>query len=176
MLSYVETKKLIKLIKTFYPERYKNYTESDYQDLLDTLQIVFADYTVEQISTAIYIFVRQDTKGFAPSVGQLIEIITKVSTPKSNNLSVDEAWSKVVKAVQNSAYNSIQEFEALPEACKRVVVSANNLRIWGDLSVDEFQTVIKSHFYRSYQADAVKQKEELKIPATVRNLLVAENK
>lgn len=174
MLSFLDVKKLIKLIKTFYPERFRGYTEVDYQDLTEMFQVVFADYTSDQISTAIYLFVRQDVKGFAPTPGQLIEIITKMSSQVRNELSVDEAWDRVVKAVQNSTYNSEKEFEALPDACKKVVVSPRNLIVWGDMSEDEFHTVIKSHFYRSYNASTLKAKEELKIPASVRTLLEAE--
>ena len=93
-----------------------------------------------------------------PTVGQIIEKIKSLSNPKGDMTEV-EAWALVYKAICNSAYNSIEEFEKLPNVVKRAVGNADVLKSWSMLSLDEVNTVIQSNFMRSYKSSNTQQKQ-----------------
>ena len=166
-----ETAKIIYVIKATYPNSFKNYTTQDYDNMIVAWSSVMEDYTYEQASAGLKVYLSSDTKGFPPSPGQVIDCITKITTPPQNDLTVDEAWGYVLKAAANSGYNAAAEFEKLPEIVRKTVGSVANLRNMGMMNSDEFHTVEKSHFYRSYRTNVEREKEIAKIPSSVRALI-----
>ena len=166
-----ETAKIIYVIKATYPNSFKNYTTQDYDNMIAAWSSVMEDYTYEQTSAGLKVYLSSDTKGFPPSPGQVIDCITKITTPPQNDLTVDEAWGYVLKAAANSGYNAAAEFEKLPEIVRKTVGSVANLRNMGMMNSDEFHTVEKSHFYRSYRTNVEREKEIAKIPSSVRALI-----
>lgn len=166
-----EVAKLIYVIKATYPNTFQKYTTQDIDNMIAAWLSVMEDYTYEQASAGLKIYLSSDTKGFPPSPGQVIDCILKIITPPSEDLIVDEAWSYVVKAISNSGYNAAEEYEKLPDICKKVVVSPANLRNWAMMDSDELHTVEKSHFYRSYRTQLERRREDAKIPSSVRALI-----
>lgn len=67
-----------------------------------------------------------------------------------------EAWAAVRNALQNSAYNSTAEFNALPRMVQKAVGSANQLHTWA-VDKDYNESVISSVFKKSY--DIICQRE-----------------
>ncbi|MBR1677302.1 MAG: hypothetical protein IJ706_08345 [Clostridia bacterium] len=166
-----EVAKIIYVIKATYPNSFQKYTSKDLENMIAAWSSVMEDYTYEQASTGLKVYLSSDTKGFPPSPGQVIDCITKIITPPQEDLTVDEAWGYVLKAVSNSGYNAAEEYEKLPDIVKKVVVSPANLRNWGLMNSDEFHTVEKSHFYRSYRTALERKREDAKIPSSVRALI-----
>lgn len=84
-----------------------------------------------------------------------------------------EAWSLVRKAVRNSGYHSVEEFEKLPEACQRAVGSAANLKEWALMDSERVETVEQSHFIRNYRTTVQRISEEKKLPESIRLLIAS---
>lgn len=164
-----ETSKIVYTLKAAYTKYYEHYTVQDYDNLISVWESVLEDYTYEQVSIGLNIYMRSDTKGFPPSAGQIIDCITKL-TPQ-NDMTALEAWHLVYKAIGNSTYHSDDEFAKLPEMCQRAVGSPANLREWAQMDTEKVNTIEQSHFIRSY--DAVKQRTQdmAKIPERTRNLI-----
>ena len=106
-MDNTSVKKLLAVVTTAYPNHFKGYTAADIDNLVMAWDMVLEDYTYEQASNGLKVFMRSDTKGFPPSPGQVVDCILKVYKPPESDLSADEAWYRVVKAVQNSNYNII---------------------------------------------------------------------
>lgn len=164
-------KKLIAVMISAYPNHFKSYTTADIDNLVMAWGMVLEDYTYEQASNGLKVFMRSDTKGFPPSPGQVVDCILKVYQPPDNNLSADEVWYKVVKATENSLYNSESEFEKLPEIAKKIIVTPARLRELALTDGDTLHSVEKSLFFRSFRAQIEREKENAKIPQSIKSLV-----
>lgn len=160
-----ETKKIVMIIASTYP----NWHPADLSFTVDAWASMLESFKYAQIAAALKAFILSDTGGFAPSVGQLIGMLDKLST--SGELSASEAWNMVAKAIKNGNYGSEAEFEKLPEAVQRVVGTPAQLREWAQVGSDINATVTRSNFIREYRAKVERERELRKIPVDVRTLL-----
>ena len=74
----------------------------------------------------------------------------------------------VYKAICNSAYNSVEEFNKLPVEIQRAVGSADMLKSWSQLDIEQVQTVIQSNVMRSYKVASKQKKEYDVLPENVK--------
>ena len=74
----------------------------------------------------------------------------------------------VYKAICNSAYNSVEEFNKLPVEIQRAVGSAEMLKAWSLLDIEQVQTVIQSNVMRSYKVASKQKKEYDVLPENVK--------
>ena len=143
----------------------------------DTYDVAFTELSMEVWFNALKEFDYQDVKvatfqyirtgKYKPKPADIIELIVNDKVPQQpEELSPQEAWALVYKAICNSAYNSIQEFEKLPELVQKAVGSADNLRQHA-IDYDFNIGVAQSNFLRAYNT-ILKRKENdyaLKIEA-----------
>ncbi len=112
------------------------------------------DFSAEDVYIGYKIFKRTKGSAFAPTPD---EIIACMRVPQE--LAVDSkagVWDEIRKAIGNSAYNSVKEFEKLSEVAKEIVRSASQLQEWATRE-DFNESVIQSLVFRSYD-EAVKNK------------------
>lgn len=83
--------------------------------------------------------------------------IAKTAKPKA--MTSLEAWALVYKAICKSGYNSVEEFNKLPDDCKRAIGSPENLEEMARMDVKTVQSVEQSHFIRNYDS-IVKRHEQ----------------
>lgn len=117
-----ETVKILMAIQAAYP----NFKVPDKTIAVDTWHMALSDYTYKEISIALNIYIRSDTSGFAPNIGQIIDKTQFLS--QQNDLNEMEAWEKIFKAIKNSGYNSEEEFSRLPPILQKIVVSPGALK------------------------------------------------
>ena len=122
------------------------------------------------VSAAAKAYINADTKGFPPSIGQIREKINLLTQPRS--MTEQDAWNRIRRAVSNSGYHAVDEFEALPPILKQMVGSPNQLREWGMMDADELQTVVASNFMRSYRVREKNEREIEALPASVKNVML----
>lgn len=164
-----ETTKLVFMIKSTYPKTYEKFSSKEFENMIDMWAFVLSEYDYCLISIGLKAFLTSDTSGFPPTPGQLIAY-TKTNDPK-RELTSNEAWSLVYKAICNSNYNSEAEFEKLPELCKKAIGNAASLRELASMDTNTVQSVEGSHFKRNYEALAKREKEYMKIPEATRRQL-----
>ncbi len=88
---------------------------------------------------------------FPPTIADIRTLVASYHVEREEGLGELEAWALVRRAVGNSIYASVAEFEKLPELVKKAVGSPENLCEWGKTEISETQTVIQSHFLRSFR-------------------------
>lgn len=141
-----EAKKLLMVISVAYP----NYKPSAPQNIVvDVWANQLKDYPYAVVSKALEDFIKSDTKGFAPSIGQLIDAMS--AKVHQNDMSEAEAWALVTKAVEKANYYADEEFKKLPELVRRAVGSPAALREYAMMDINDFQTVQKALFQRIYR-------------------------
>lgn len=162
-----ETAQLIFLLKEYYPNSFES---SSIENRVMAWHLIMKDYPYPEAEAAVLAFVATDTKGFMPSVGQIVDKLT--SLKGGQQLTEMEAWSLVQRACKNSLYNAAEEYKKLPEVIQRIVGSHNQLRDWAMCDQQEFNTVIQSNFMRSYKARAAGEREMLALPQSVKAVLL----
>ena len=159
-----ETKKIVAVIAT----TYSNFHPSDLSLLVDVWTSALMEYAYAEVSAALAAYIRTETSGFAPSPGQLIDLIAKAR--HADELTETAAWALVRRAIGRSAYHAEEEFEALPDAVRDAVGAPSQLWAWA-VDEDFNEGVISSNFMRSYRVTKQRRIEDEKIPERVRLLL-----
>lgn len=159
-----ETRKIIAVLMVAYPN-YKpiniDFTVSVWTDML-------SDYSYSEVDMAIKAYISTDTSGFAPAIGQVIDKIKSITTPRQ--MTDAEAWASVRKAISDSSYNAKDRFNELPVTCQRAVGSPAQLRMWAlDASYNE--NVVSSNFMRCYRTEVTRQSELSRMPSEVRQII-----
>lgn len=142
-----EVKKVIRIIKAAYPSFANNV---ELVDLVEAWSVVLAEDNAKDIERALMQFIRTDTKGFPPSLGQL----TTLAMPQVQESEL-AVWCQVYKAICNSNYNAREEFEKLPSAAKMAIGRPEQLQAWAMMDANTVLSVGQSNFLRSYR-EAVK--------------------
>lgn len=159
-----ETRKIIAVLMVAYP----NYKPINIDFTVSVWTNMLSDYSYSEVDMAIKAYISTDTSGFAPAIGQVIDKIKSITTPRQ--MTDAEAWSLVRKAISDSSYNATDRFNELPVTCQRAVGSPAQLRMWAlDASYNE--NVVSSNFMRSYRTEVARQNELSRMPSEVRQII-----
>ncbi len=142
------------------------------KDAFDVWYELFGNYPYEVVSAAAKAHMVSNTK--IPTPADINIQIVKLRKGNSDSLpSAEEAWAMVRKAVSRSYYYSESEFYKLPEIVQDAVGTHENLWAWAVMDIDEFETVQKSHFTRSYNGRVDRAKADEKLPKPIRSAVEA---
>lgn len=166
-----ETVQIMAVLKAAYPQYYKDTEEI--AAAVSLWQSMFEDEQYELVSAGVKAFIASDTKGFPPCIGQVKEQIARLTRPV-DAMTEQEAWSLVKKALRNSVYGYMEEFASLPEPIRATIRTPSTLREWGQISMQELDTVVASNFMRSYR-DTVRNRHEFALlPESVKQFAAKE--
>lgn len=157
------------ILEANYEPQFAKRTDLNKQAMVNLWAEHFLDKDYKLVMAAVNAYISTDTTGFVPNVGQINEHIRNLT--QQEQMSEQEAWGYVAKALRNSSYNSRDEFERLPEPIKRVVGSPSQLREWAMMDIETVQSVVASNFQRSYRAISKKEEMRQTLPGSVKALL-----
>ena len=159
-----EVRKLLYMINSIYP----NFKVENPEETINVWMEFLEDQNSGAIGASLKQYVRNNTTGFAPSIGQLIQ--GAYDLQNRDELSPAEAWNMVYKALCRSTYHAEQEFEKFPEEVKLAVGSPSQLRAWaGDSQFNE--AVASSNFRRAYATACERKRTDALMPPSVRKFL-----
>ena len=159
-MTVQETAKVFKVLQGAYP----NWKPS--KDTLAAWAALFTDEPLETVMAGVKAFIACDTKGFAPSIGQIKEVI---HTPPCD-MTESEAWALVRKAISNGIYGYEEEFKGLPAVVQKAVGSPMQIHHWAMLT-EGIDTVVASFFTRNYRMQIERLKTESALPVDVKKAL-----
>lgn len=166
-----EVKQIVMVIAAAYP----NFHPDNVTFLVSTWYQFLKDYDAAGIQSALHTYILTNASGFAPSVGQLISEYQKNQERSGavTYLNEQEAWSMVSSAIRRSGYNSLEEFNKLPEEVQQAVGSADSLHT---MAVDENynESVQSAHFVNAYKIVLKRKKENDSLPQNVMQRLRGE--
>ena len=178
-----EMAEIMDVLEIAYPAFYARQDESAKLKAMELWATTFADDPAQMVAMAVKAFIVSDTKGFPPNIGQIKDIIYKVTMPRELEMSELEAWTLVRRAIRGASMadwsrklgpdgigppSAVAKFNALPEILQRLVGDPGQLALWEELPDDEINTVIQSNFMRSWRAMVSHEKEMLALPQDIR--------
>ena len=166
-----EIGRLVYAVRGTYPKYYANMGAEDLKGLSMAWALVLGEYDFSIASRAVQLYLTNDTTGFPPSPGQIVDAIHKITNPRIAEMTATEAWALVRKAIRNGYYGAEEEFAKLPTACQRAIGSPSNLRELAQLDIDQVETVEQSHFIKAYNTQVVRERETAKMPSDIRALV-----
>jgi hypothetical protein len=135
-----DTARIMKMIKAAYPNFDKNGNEEDIANLWAWR---FKNVDVNAVFEAVGEYIDTDMSGFAPSVGQIKQIIAnKAYKP----IDPSDAWQQVLKALMDAGSYPQKAFDKLPAPVQRAVGSAATLRQWAMAPTSELESFTKQRF------------------------------
>lgn len=161
-----ETKQLLMRVSSAYPN-WK--PQADLTYVVETWWEYLSGYDYDLMRMALKAYIRSDTSGFAPSIGQLVDKIQTINSPAA--LSEMEAWSLVSRALRNGYYHAEEEYAKLPSLVQKAVGAPSQLRNWSVTDIESVENVIQSNFMRTYRAALKYEQEMAKMPAELRKIM-----
>lgn len=164
-----ETLKILAVLRGAYPQFYRSMDKKEAVSIVSLWHGMFSDDDYLVVGAAVKTLIASDDKGFPPTVGQVKAKIRLLTEPEE--VTEMEAWGIVMKAIRNSGYNSVEEFQKLPPVLQRVVGNPAQLKEWSQTDSETVQSVVSSNVQRSYRARATQDRELRAIPQDVRTLI-----
>ena len=170
-MNRIDTIKLMTVLQTAYPQFYAKKSNEEMNDAINLYMDMFQDEPAELVAMAVKALIKTRTSTWPPSIGEINEKIMQITQP--DEMTEQEAWACVAKALRNSTYNSAEEFEKLPPVVQRLVGSPNQLREWAQMDSDTVNSVVASNFQRSYRARAKNERDYLALPSSVKSYMLS---
>ena len=166
-----DTIKVLSVLRGAYPAFYRDITKQEAESTIALWASMFEEEPYELVGAAVKAFISGDGKGFPPAIGQIKERIRLITTPEE--MTEQEAWSLVSKALRNSTYGSEEEFAKLPPEVQAVVHDPGQLKQWAMSPAEDVESVIASNFMRSFRAKQKASKEYMALPTEVKRLMIS---
>lgn len=174
-MTFTEMSDVLAIIGAVYPRFYANLNENDVKAMTNVWLGFFANDDASLVSDAVKTFIANDTKGFPPVVGQIREKLDVINQAVHGfELTPQNAWGLVKRAMKDSAYHSAERFSELPDVVQEVVGSPSQLHDWAISDDGASESVIASNFQRSYAARAAVHREIRRMPGDVRARIESE--
>lgn len=143
-----ETQKILTILRVNYPNNFKSVANKNDMDLIvDTWDIQFKSYTLDEVFNAIMSIIAIDTSGFAPSIGRVKDELNKKY--KDSVMTDEEAWSIVLNSAKCNPTKAKSNFEALPGNIKKAVKHPKFLESLGNANISS-QGTFKKDFVKNY--------------------------
>lgn len=160
-----EVKVVMAIMEVSYPHWMMKQTDESMKIMLDLWSELLAEDNAQHVIRAVKTIIQTDIREYPPNIAQ---IRTKVyDMTHDADTSENEAWGLVMKALKNSIHHSIEEYAKLPKDVQ-MVVTAEQLKEWAQIEVDQLNTVIASNFMRSYKGRKASFKQDAILPESAR--------
>ena len=172
MLNREEINKVMFTLRVSYSAYFAKYTVTDFTYMGEAWAMYFEDYSLKDVMMGLKAYVAGGDRGFPPSPGQIIDKIHMIKNPPAKEMTAEEAWGRYVyPAICDGYYHARERFEAMPERIRKAVGSPDSLRELSQGDIDTVQSVEKSHFIRTYNEVRTREREEAKLPQSIRALI-----
>lgn len=148
-----ELVQFLEVIREVYKNHYKNYTDEDKKNMARIWYGLIHGYDYTSMKKALENFIKSDTRGFPPTVGQILNQLPK--KPVMNEL---EAWGIVRKAIADYRHYDDNRplYDSLPSEIKEIF-TMDMLKDYA--TTEDNMTVIQSNFMRSFKSRQEQNKQ-----------------
>ncbi len=163
-----ETGIIMDILTTAYPTFYNGRNAPDMRMTVNLWAEMFAEDDVKIVAAAVKALIATDDKGFPPHIGAVKGRIRQISNP--DEMTEQEAWALISKALRDGYYNAEAEFAKLPPLVQDVVHDPRQLREWSMMDESTVQSVVASNVQRSFRAKAQSRRDFEALPKDVQML------
>lgn len=163
-----ETLAIMSVLKAAYPSYYRDMKRADAESVVALWAEMFAgdDYAV--VAAAVKGLIATKTDSFPPPIGAVKAKVRQISNP--DEMTEQEAWALISKALRDGYYNAEAEFAKLPPLVQDVVHDPRQLREWSMMDESTVQSVVASNVQRSFRAKAQSRRDFEALPQDVQAL------
>lgn len=164
-MTVAEARKLMAVFWAIYPNYNPINTELAAQAWADAT----SEYTYKDVEKAFKIYAKNNTSGFAPNPGQIIEEIYRLS--HAHEMNANQAWDFVIATIENNdSTRAVDLFEVLPNEIKRAIGGLNSFIEIKYMSKTE-RAKEKINFSKCYQYELEEQKRFEKLPENIKPMI-----
>lgn len=178
-MQQAELTKVLAYIKANYPNFMTGADEDDTKMALGVWFDYLQEYKSEVVIAAIKTFSINNAAAFAPTPGQLVAEICKLTARVENKpeTTAAQAWDMLVEVLRGGLcyYNPNKAFEKLPIAIQKCIGSANTLERWSMASSEQLHDYTRSQFMRDYKDMAAFYREQDALPYSVKTMIGLHN-
>lgn len=170
-MTVADASYILAVIRAAYPGSYSKLSEADAKATAELWAAMFADESREVVAAAVKaIMLEQPEREFAPTIGMVKKRIVQFGEPE--RLTAQDAWQIVTHACKHcSLQNPKPMFDKLPPEVQRAVGSPNQLRDWGMIDEETFQTVVASNFRRIWEIQQRREEADKMLPSALRDYI-----
>ena len=168
-MTQEETKRILTLIQCEWPQ---SFAKMDNRMMAAKLALWADEFKAEPYETvyaAVRTILSAGGREFAPGISLVRETISRISQPQT--LTEGEAWALVSKACANGVWGYAEEYAKLPHEVQAAVGRPEQLKKWAMVDSETLQSVIASNFQRSYRTVKQREKENARLPQSVRDMI-----
>lgn len=168
-MNKAEAVKIISILQINYPDNFRGKSEAVIEATVNLWARAFVDDAYAVVSAAVMSHIVSDPNRFMPPIGIIKAKIADMLKP--DEMTEQEAWGLVAKALRNSTYGADEEYAKLPPAVQRAVGGASQLRDWAMMDTETVQSVVASNFQRSYRVTSQRERDWEKLPSGVKQFV-----
>lgn len=170
-----EVGKLLSVALAAYPEKTSGWNEATQRGLARAWTMVLSDYTYQEGSAALQVYLKSDKYNRFPGAGQIATIIDNLKDQADpTDITPSQAWAIVRPAISDSTYHSEEHFNKFPPDVQEAVGSPQQLYAWAQMPSDTIDSVVKSNFCnRDFPTIVKRRKEKERLPKPVKDLIEA---
>ncbi len=150
-----EVIKVLAFLKVAYPSFYKNMRREEAEETINLYREMFADCDFKVVAVIVKEWIQSEK--FPPTVADIKQKIYSLTTQEKLPM---DLWASLKKAIGNSAYNSVEEFDKLPTECKMFIKNASQLKELSQNDSEINNTVVKGQFLKQIEVIRKRIREE----------------
>lgn len=163
-----ETVSVLAVLRAAFPSFYRGMERKELEGIVNLWHDMFQDDDANVVAGAVKALIATKTTGYPPTIGEVKEHVRRIT--KHREMTEQEAWARISKALRNSLYGSEEEFRKLPPVLQSVVHDPRQLREWAMMEEATVQSVVASNVQRSYRARAQQARDFEALPEDVKAL------
>lgn len=167
-MNLTETLQIMAVLRSEYPDFCKGFSQDELERKAALWQEMFADDDAWLVGAAVKAIIASDQREFSPKIGHIKEVMRSLASP--GELDENQAWERIRRAASRSGYGAREEYERLPEGLQRMC-SPGQLYEWSQMDSDVFNSVIGSHFRKSYRVRQESRRRDALLPSEVKRLI-----
>lgn len=154
------------ILKTAYPNFYKNLSKEEMLDIVNLWSDMFQDSDSRIVTVAVKELI--NSFQYPPTIA---DVKNKMYSLTNNDKTPSELWDRLQKAISRGIYHSEEEFEKLPDEVKEFIRSSKQLKELAMMDSDVVHSVTKGQFFKQIEVIQKRKEEDKKMLPESKELL-----
>lgn len=161
-----ETKMILGILKTAYPNFYKEMSKQEMLNVVDLWADMFKNDNSKLVTVAVKELI--NSFQYPPTIA---DVKNKMYSLTNNDKTPSELWDRLQKAISRGIYHSEEEFEKLPDEVKEFIRSPRQLKELAMMDSDVVHSVTKGQFFKQIEVIQKRKEEDKKMLPESKELL-----
>lgn len=153
-----ETKTILGIIKTAYPNFYKDMSKNELHNIVTLWGEMFENDNIELVKVATKELI--NSFQFPPTIA---DIKDKMYELTANKKTPSELWGELADGLRNGIYNSKAVFEKLSPEIKKFVKNPAQIKELAMMDSDVVHSVVKGQFLKQIESIQKRQEDDYKM-------------